>query len=344
MLSIYKQILFVEEVIILSDRVSVIIPMYNSEKYIEETIKSVDNQSYDNIEIIVVDDGSSDNSARIVKNFIDSYKGKKIIKYIYQNNGGVSAARNRGLLESIGKYIAFVDSDDLWIKTKIEEQMNRISETSMKACYCGFLDFFEEDNTKEKRKMKLPSGRILYDFLRDNVWCHTSTWLIEKSLITDNNIKFTKGCSWGEDFEFFMKITAITEVCAVKKYLLLYRVRANSLTTDSSFLKRTEDVPVWINLNKWIKENKDKLIYKDVTTISKLIYQFRIPFSLINYTYAYINTTGYEDINKNLAAVKGKLNNNFIRNMGFINGIKSLKLHIKLYIMYFRLYKASENK
>jgi glycosyltransferase involved in cell wall biosynthesis len=325
--------------------VSVIIPVYNSEKYIESTIESIVKQTYDNIEIITMDDGSSDESSNIIKKLVEVYRERKIIKYYYQDNAGVSAARNRGIEKANGKYIAFIDSDDLWSSTKIEDQIKMIYKTSMRACYCGFLDFFEEDNTTRKREMKLPSGKILYDFLKDNVWCHTSTWLIEKSLISENHIRFTEGCNWGEDFEFFMKIAAITEVCSVKEYLLLYRIRPNSLTTSASFLKQSEDIYVWMDLDKWIKENTHKLIYKNIKKISNLIYQFRIPFSLINYTYGYMNTSSYEDIDKNINRIKGKLYNKYIINLSLINGIKSLKLYVKLHIMYFRLhkYKSYEN-
>ncbi|AGK95866.1 glycosyltransferase family 2 protein [Clostridium pasteurianum] len=324
--------------------VSVIIPVYNSEKYIEDTIKSILNQTYDDIEIITIDDGSSDESAKVIKELISIYKGKKTIKYYYQENSGVSIARNSGIEKATGKYIAFMDSDDLWKDTKIEAQMKMIEKTSMKACYCGFLDFFQEDNLTKKRKMKLLSGRILYDFLKDDVICWTGTWVMEKSLVDKNNIRFTENCNWGEDLEFFFKIAAITEVCCVGEYLALYRIRPNSLTTSSSFLKRSEDIHVLINLDKWMKQNADKLIYKNIDKISNLIYQFRIPFSLINYTYAYINTSSNEDIHKNFNSVYEKLYTNHMKNLSLINGLKSLKLYVKLYLMRFRLYKYRPRK
>lgn len=328
----------------MEDLVSVIIPVYNSEKYIGGTIKSILNQTYDNIEIIVIDDGSSDKSADVIKELINIYGGKKIIKYYYQENSGVSEARNKGIEKANGKYVAFIDSDDLWKITKIEAQMKMIYKTSMRACYCGFLDFFQKDNSTKKRKMKLPSGKILYDFLKDDVWCWTGTWVIDKSLIEENNIRFTENCNWGEDFEFFIKITAMTEVCCVKEYLALYRIRPNSLTTSSSFLKQSEDIYVWMKLDKWIKKNSNKLIYKNINTISSLIYEFRIPFSLINYTYGYMNTSSDKDIYENINLIYEKLYNNHIKNLSLINGLKSLKLYVKLHLMYFRLHKYKPHK
>ncbi|TYS59867.1 glycosyltransferase [Sutcliffiella horikoshii] len=100
-----------------NELVSVIIPCFNSEKWIIETIDSVLNQTYSNIEIIVVDDGSTDNTKDVISNY------SKRIKYIYQQNKGPSVARNLGIKKSKGKYVAFLDSDDLWESNKLEKQV-----------------------------------------------------------------------------------------------------------------------------------------------------------------------------------------------------------------------------
>lgn len=97
--------------------VSVIIPIYNGELYIGQAIESVIAQTYKDVELIVVDDGSNDNTEKVVKKYGD-------IKYIYQNNSGPSAARNRGMAASEGEYIAFLDSDDLYKENKLEAQIN----------------------------------------------------------------------------------------------------------------------------------------------------------------------------------------------------------------------------
>ena len=93
----------------MNEKISVIVPVYNVEKYIGECIKSIINQDYENIEIILVDDGSNDKSGEIC----DEYTLKdKRVKVIHKENGGVSSARNRGIESSTGEYIAFVDGDD----------------------------------------------------------------------------------------------------------------------------------------------------------------------------------------------------------------------------------------
>jgi glycosyltransferase involved in cell wall biosynthesis len=101
--------------------VSVIIPVYNTEKYIAATVKSVLNQTYENFELLIIDDGSSDHSIEICQQFIDPR-----ITIIYQQNRGVAAARNHGIRAAQGEYIAFLDADDLWLPTKLEKHVNHL--------------------------------------------------------------------------------------------------------------------------------------------------------------------------------------------------------------------------
>lgn len=97
--------------------ISVIIPVYNREKYVSEAIESVLKQTYQFLDIIVIDDGSTDKSAEIIKSF-----GSKI-RYFYQENSGISSALNHGLKVAKGEFIAFLDSDDLWTENKLNLQI-----------------------------------------------------------------------------------------------------------------------------------------------------------------------------------------------------------------------------
>ena len=101
--------------------ISVVIPLYNKEKSIAHTLKCVLNQTYRDFEVVVVDDGSKDNSAAVVEQFED-----KRIRLVRQKNGGVSAARNRGIAEARGEYVAFLDADDVWKQNHLESITNLI--------------------------------------------------------------------------------------------------------------------------------------------------------------------------------------------------------------------------
>ena len=104
-----------------NDLVSVIIPVYNSEKYVEKAICSVIRQAYGNIEIIVIDDGSTDRSSEIIKKLIS--QNSFIRYYQMEKNSGVAIARNTGIALAKGRYIAFLDSDDMWVPGKLKVQM-----------------------------------------------------------------------------------------------------------------------------------------------------------------------------------------------------------------------------
>ncbi len=128
------------------DLVSIITPTYNCAKFIGATIESVLNQTYQNFEMIIVDDASKDNTEEVVKSFKD-----KRIKYIrLSKNSGPAVARNRAMEEAKGKYMAFLDSDDLWKKEKLEKQINFIKKNKYKIICSDYEQIDEEGNKLNK--------------------------------------------------------------------------------------------------------------------------------------------------------------------------------------------------
>ncbi len=126
--------------------VSVIITVYNGEKYLAEAINSVLVQTYNLFEIIVVDDGSTDNSGKIVKSYDE-------VKYIYQTNKGNAVAKNNGVRASNGSLIAFIDADDLWDKNKLSVQVNHlINNHDIGYVICNMRNFLESHNGRVKLK------------------------------------------------------------------------------------------------------------------------------------------------------------------------------------------------
>ena len=124
--------------------VSVIIPVYNSERYISEAVESVLNQTYRNLQVIVINDGSTDGTERALEPYMDH------INYFFQENRGVAAARNVGIRSSRGRHIAFLDSDDIWMPEKLENQVSyMIGHPEFKFLYSDFV-YFNDDNRRQR--------------------------------------------------------------------------------------------------------------------------------------------------------------------------------------------------
>ena len=126
-------------------KVSVIIPTYNAARWIGETIDSVQSQTYKNYEIIVIDDGSVDSTREVLEKYI------KNINYIYQDNKGVSSARNHGIKISAGEYIAFLDNDDIWLPDKLSLQIQVLESQKNIAMIFTDGELFDEYRVTKRR-------------------------------------------------------------------------------------------------------------------------------------------------------------------------------------------------
>lgn len=221
--------------------VSVIIPIYNVEKYLPKCLDSVINQTYKNLEIILVDDGSPDNSGKIC----DEYAKKdKRIKVIHKNNGGVSSARNVGLSETNGNWIAFIDSDD-WIEINyIEILINVAIRNNSDIVICGYnrvvgdnSEALNCDNTvRQYNKKKF----LLYCLTPQTGFgfCHMK--IIKKDIIKD--IKFSENLTVGEDalFNIMLSENIKNDVSFVKKALYNYRINNDSVVKkfDNNYVSK----------------------------------------------------------------------------------------------------------
>ena len=135
---------------------SVIIPVYNGEKYLAEAIESILAQTYRTVEIIVVDDGSTDRSAMVAKRFLDN------VQYLYQSNSGCGAARNSGIKKSDGTFLAFLDADDLWVEDKLSLQMEVLESDPCLDMLFGNVEHFYSPDLDQSMREKLlcPSGKM----------------------------------------------------------------------------------------------------------------------------------------------------------------------------------------
>ncbi len=296
-------------------KVSVIIPIYNSEKSIMKTLNSLINQTFKNFEVVIIDDGSIDRT----KEFIYKYKSEDSrIKYYYQQNAGVSMARNKGIELSSGSFVCFLDSDDYFENTYLEKMYERIDDTNSDVCYCGYSIVMPNSRTIKKTSFK--NGDILLEYILGKISVPTTGWMIKRDFLLINDIKFQAGVSWGEDFEFFCDVLARTSnVCYVSEYLTNYVVgyyenRLSSFSMD----KIDKDFELIMRLIKKPTVNKNKKInnallgYRlQALIIYRLVkgYNLRVDINiLLNYYNKYRKFINKPTFNNGLRSIKLNLN------------------------------------
>lgn len=237
------------------DLISIIVPVYNVENYIKECINSIINQSYKNIEIILVDDGSTDNSGSLCEEFslIDSR-----IVTLHKENGGLSDARNYGIKHSNGEYIMFVDSDDIIEKDIVKVLYNMIQEDkAIDISVCGLKRFNDGLSPKFVARDKysiLDREESLKEFLyQKKISTSSCGKLYRRSVMED--IFFIKNQRF-EDNEFLFKVLLnVNQVYVTESELYAYRFRQNSITT-SNFDEKDFDI---IDIGKMITGITDNL-------------------------------------------------------------------------------------
>lgn len=208
--------------------VSVIIPTYNRFDFLEEAILSAVNQTYNNIEILVVDDGSSFNYAQSI---CEKYSN---CKYLHKINGGLSSARNYGIANANGELIAFLDDDDFWLKTKIEKQVKILLENSDIDCVHSSAAVVDENDNltgeiigASKDKAHKRSGYVFWNAL--GVWVVKSpTPLIRKSVFKSDML-FDETIKVGEDVDFYQRMFYRHKVFYIEEPLAFYREHATDI-------------------------------------------------------------------------------------------------------------------
>lgn len=226
--------------------VSIIIPVYNVEKYIQECIISCVNQTYNNIEIIAIDDGSTDSSPSILDELAIKYNQLKVI---HKKNGGVSSARNIGIKESKGDYIVFVDGDDYLSYEAIEYMMEIVKQTSsdfaiLKNCFTSINQKQYEDKIE---KISNEDAIILLLGLSMELGCWNKIY--SKRLIQKNKIFFDEKLFYGEGLQFILKIAQNAKKIGIGTKSVYYYRKNNMQSATSSF-----------NYEKF--ENGEKALFK----------------------------------------------------------------------------------
>lgn len=207
--------------------VSVIIPTYNRAGVIKNAIESVLCQTYGNIEIIVVDDGSTDNT----KDALLSCKDR--IKYFYKENGGVSSARNFGIREARGEYVAFLDSDDIWLPPKIERQLDLLAKNNDLDCMIGDIEFIDISGKVMKRsdmRKQIPHDGMILKYLVKNFQT-MCTILMKREIFADVGY-FDEELKTAEDIDMLLRIASKYKIGVTEQPLIRVRTGYPSLSGE----------------------------------------------------------------------------------------------------------------
>ncbi len=208
------------------DLVSVIMPSYNSEFFLKESIESVVNQTHSNWEMIIVDDCSKDKSVDIVKEFIK--KDSRIQLIVNSVNEGAAVSRNKAIKQAKGDYVAFLDSDDLWLETKLSDQLDFMVNNNYSFTYT-YYDQIDELNLFLKSVNKMPIKVNYLDTIKHNkIGCLTV--IFKKDAFNDY---FMPQIRKRQDFGLWLKLLKQSEYAyCLPKTLAKYRIRENSISRN----------------------------------------------------------------------------------------------------------------
>lgn len=205
--------------------ISIIIPIFNTEKYLNDCLESVSKQSYRDYEVIMVDDGSQDGSAAICQRYAGN---DSRFRYIYQDNSGVSVARNKGLEQSKGEWVIFIDADDIIDEFFLDEML--VHSDGVDLVHCKFTSDVKLLGSKGDVVQKTKEV-LLRDIIYEKLNVGLCTFMFKNEIINDNGLCFTPGCIRNEDYEFFMKyITYCKKPIALGNYIgYFYRQNPSSV-------------------------------------------------------------------------------------------------------------------
>ena len=209
----------------MEDKVSVVIPVHNAEKFIKDTVESVFSQTYDNIELILCENNSTDSTKDILGEMTDS----RIKVLNLTDVEDAAGARNAGVKEADGRYIAFLDADDLWQKEKLEKQIAFMKEKNAAFCFTGY-EFADEDAKPMGKIVKVPEN-ISYNEALKNTTIFTSTVVFDMSLLTKEQIEMPHIKS--EDTALWWKLLRTGVVAyGLNENLVYYRRPSKSLSSN----------------------------------------------------------------------------------------------------------------
>ena len=215
-------------------KISIIVPVYNVEKYIAKCLKSLTLQTLQGIEIIIVNDGSLDRSIDIIEKYVKENPTK--IKYYEKKNGGLSSARNYGIEYATGEYVAFLDSDDYVEINMYEEMYNLAKKENADMVECDFIWEWEYGKKVYDKRREYKTKEDMMKKPRVVAW----NKIYKREILNKNKIRFPEGLIY-EDMEFFYKLLPhLNKISYINKYFVHYIQRKDSISNKQT--KKIEDI------------------------------------------------------------------------------------------------------
>lgn len=250
-------------------KISVIMPIYNAEQYVEKTIMSILNQSYPYFELIIIDDNPTDRTMKVVESIKDS-RIKILRNYC---NRGIAYSRNVGLKNATGEYIAIMDHDDLATEYRFEKQVNYLQEHPEIDILGGSIQLIDENDQPLAPATNVYTNpdyiKALYLFY--NVYCNSEV-MFRRKLTEENNILYQDNCLGMEDFRFWIECSKVGRMASIKDLLLYHRMTSKNETTRVMNDLRDERVKLFSNLQNYsLKLSGFKLKDKFLEILNKVM-------------------------------------------------------------------------
>lgn len=312
-------------------KVSVILPVFNEAKYIKATLYSIINQNFSDYEVIVIDDGSIDDTLNIVEK---TFEGLSLPhQIIHQENSGVSSARNKGISLARGEYIVFVDGDDYILTNHLSQLYNEGIDFSLTQMvkkendilsnihYYEFEEISANDFIRMELEMKIPFNFVQLSYKTD--------------IIKKHNLKFREDVTYGEDTDFAIRALSHGNSIKISNEITYYYIQHQDSLISTSKLKRFDFIPVLEDLALFFK-NQNR------SDLAELICTSRIPKAIFgNMNYFFYKDYDYDEVIKKMNEL------DLFKKLSKFKGDKKFGLKIKLFLLnpklYYILWKKFKN-
>ena len=275
-------------------KVSIIVPVYNTSSYVTCCLKSLQEQTYQNIEILVVNDGSTDESEKIIK---ELQENDNRIKYFFQENKGVSVARNLGILKATGEYLCFVDSDDYVATTFIEDFLSILS-SEVDFVATSITSLFEYDERVTTPIIKEYEKEKKYDILYDEFSGYLCNKMFRASIIKENHLLLAEDISMCEDILFLYQYLIFSKkIVSLSKKNYFYRLNQKTASNDFQNEK-------WFSIFTSLQRIYDLRDNYPEDILKKIIYSLHKSLLEGEYRLSYLNKNQKEEKKKQLKEVK----------------------------------------